>query len=76
MSRLSAPTIALTLLMVCGFNALSWALPVGVNLSPLGGGFQAVNWNPVSTYAFADLFKHCGAFYIRSVSLFLPHILF
>lgn len=52
------------------------ALPVGLTLSPLGGTFQVFNHDPVSTYVFTDLFKHCNDFYIRSVSCLLINILF
>ncbi len=51
----------LGLYMVRGF-------PIGINLTPLGGNFQAYNHDSAATYVFADLFKHCNAFYIRSVS--------
>jgi len=45
--------------------------PIGVNLSPLGGsvyafGYGVDNWDPVSTYVFIDIFKHCTPFYVRS----------
>jgi hypothetical protein len=46
--------------------------PMGVNLSPLGGGSGSddmgteINWDTVSTYAFIDIFKHCTPLYIRS----------
>ena len=48
-------------------------VPVGVNLSPLGGQniggleYADVNWNPISTTVFTDIYKHCGPLYIRQV---------
>ena len=63
-------SLALWLTNVCRVAAF----PVGVNLPPLGGiylGGRAtndVNWSPVSTYVFADLYKHCSPLYIRRVS--------
>jgi hypothetical protein len=44
-----------------------YSFPIGINLSPLGGNYQGLNQNPVATYVFRDLFKHCPGFYIRSV---------
>jgi hypothetical protein len=47
-------------------------IPIGVNLSPIGLnaytlGYSGLNWAPVSTYVFIDLYKHCSPLYIRSV---------
>ena len=57
-------------------NILSTAtsFPIGVNLNPLGGNqytttYSSVTWDPVSTNVFIDIFKHCGLFYLRSVSV-------
>lgn len=60
----TALPLALVLALVAVMQ--SQAFPVGMNLSPLGGGFQGIQFTPVSTYAFSDLFKHCTSFVIRS----------
>ena len=51
------------------------AFPVGINLSPIGGNkyemggtYSGINWDAYSTYVFVDIFKHCTAMYVRSVS--------
>jgi hypothetical protein len=64
---------AAALVVFAGPLASVGAFPVGLNLPPLGekdlGGRTAnVNWAPVSTYVFTDLYKHCSALYIRTVS--------
>jgi hypothetical protein len=49
-------------------------IPIGINLSPLGGGllggleYADVDWDPVSTFVFINLYKHCTELYIRTVS--------
>eukprot|EP01041_Mallomonas_annulata_P002765 gene2765-5448_t len=46
--------------------SINKAISIGVNLSPIGGEFQSVKWDPSSTYVFIDLFKHCSLLYVRS----------
>ena len=67
-------TVMLCAVLLGALTRLTGAVPIGANLPPLGGknlgGLASadVNWNPISTYVFTDLFKHCSEFYIRMVS--------
>jgi hypothetical protein len=66
------PLVALLLLRLA---TLGSSFPIGINLTPLGGtkwsnNFININMEGYSTYAFINIFKHCGDPYVRSVGLF------
>jgi hypothetical protein len=70
------------LISVWASSTSVYGIPIGVNLPPLGGrdlggsDYASINWNPVSTNIFIDMYKHCSPLYIRSVSVMYMNYLF
>ncbi len=69
---------------ICCILSILWAvtttvcsIPIGVNLPVFGGkdlggsDYGSINWNPVTTNVFIDIYKHCSPLYIRSVSNYM-----